>query len=221
MLFSGEYETLKECLEAAIKSRANLIGADLRSACLRSANLSNANLLYADLRGACLRWANLSSADLNGANLSDADLRGVNLSGANLRDANLRDANLSNANLRDADLRGANLYSTQLGLKEGCWNPTTSMGVSEADPELLNKVARAALGPGALDMSTWHTCETTHCLAGWAVALSGPAGKALEAVTSTSVAGAILCPSIAHLFYADDATARAWCEKQLRKNTNA
>ncbi len=34
--------------------------------------------------------------------------------------------------------------------------------------------------PDALNMSTWHTCETTHCRAGWVVTLAGDAGKALE-----------------------------------------
>ena len=34
-------------------------------------------------------------------------------------------------------------------------------------------------------MSDWHTCETTHCRAGWVVALAGKEGKALEDATST------------------------------------
>jgi len=34
-------------------------------------------------------------------------------------------------------------------------------------------------------MSTWHTCETTHCRAGWVVHLAGEAGKKLESETST------------------------------------
>jgi hypothetical protein len=50
---------------------------------------SDANLSGADLRG----------ADLRGANLSGADLRDANLSGADLRDANLRDANLRGADV--------------------------------------------------------------------------------------------------------------------------
>jgi hypothetical protein len=37
----------------------------------------------------------------------------------------------------------------------------------------------------ALDMRDWHTCETTHCRAGWVVTLAGEAGKALEKQTST------------------------------------
>lgn len=34
-------------------------------------------------------------------------------------------------------------------------------------------------------MSDWHTCETTHCRAGWVVHLAGEAGRALERATST------------------------------------
>jgi len=38
----------------------------------------------------------------------------------------------------------------------------------------------AASQPRALDMRTWHTCENTHCRAGWTVTLAGVEGKALE-----------------------------------------
>ena len=53
------------------------------------ANLSGANLRSADLRGADLSGANLRSADLRGADLFGADLRGADLFGADLRGANL------------------------------------------------------------------------------------------------------------------------------------
>jgi hypothetical protein len=33
-------------------------------------------------------------------------------------------------------------------------------------------------------MGDWHTCETTHCRAGWVVHLAGEAGYALERQTS-------------------------------------
>lgn len=39
-----------------------------------------------------------------------------------------------------------------------------------------------------LDMSTWHTCDTTHCRAGWVVVLAGEEGKKLEEHTSTQFA---------------------------------
>ena len=42
--------------------------------------------------------------------------------------------------------------------------------------------------PNSLNMSEWHTCDTTHCRAGWVVFLAGEAGKALEAHTSTQFA---------------------------------
>jgi hypothetical protein len=49
-----------------------------------------------------------------------------------------------------------------------------------------NKILEAVTArPDALDMSTWHTCETTHCRAGWVVQLAGEAGAKLERQTST------------------------------------
>ena len=48
------------------------------------------------------------------------------------------------------------------------------------------KVYEAATArPESLNMSDWHTCETTHCRAGWVVHLAGEAGKKLEAHTTT------------------------------------
>jgi len=77
VLFSMETESIKLCVEAAVKSRANLSWADLSGA-----DLSGANLSWADLSGADLIGANLSWADLSWANLSRADLNGANLNGA-------------------------------------------------------------------------------------------------------------------------------------------
>ena len=49
-------------------------------------------------------------------------------------------------------------------------------------------------------MSTWHTCETTHCRAGWVVELAGEAGKELERRTTTLFAAIQIydksCPEI-------------------------
>jgi hypothetical protein len=47
------------------------------------------------------------------------------------------------------------------------------------------KVYEAASQPKALDMSDWHTCETTHCRAGWVEVLAGEAGRELAKKTST------------------------------------
>lgn len=104
VLFEYEKEgnTIKQTLLEAVKSGADLCGADLSCADLRDADLSCANLCNADLRG-----ANLCNADLYGANLRGANLRGANLSCADLRGADLSCADLSCADLRNANLRGA------------------------------------------------------------------------------------------------------------------
>lgn len=62
------------------------------------------------------------------------------------------------------------------------------------------KVYDAVKNTGKLDMSTWHTCDTTHCRAGWVVHLAGEAGYALEAHTSTEFAALQIyhksCPDV-------------------------
>ena len=45
---------------------------------------------------------------------------------------------------------------------------------------------------GALDMSDWHTCDTTHCWAGWIVTLAGSEGHELEKQTSTEFAAMMI-----------------------------
>ena len=111
IIFTHEKEnnTVKDTLQEAVKS-----GADLRGANLYGADLYGANLRGADLYGANLRDANLRGANLYGADLYGANLRGADLYGANLRDANLYGANLYGANLRGANLRGADLSGAYL-----------------------------------------------------------------------------------------------------------
>jgi len=116
-------------------------------------------------------------ADLSRADLSRADLSRANLSGANLSGANLSRANLSRANLSRANLSGV------LGLPTTCALP----GIDKAIlAQIEGKGAK-----GTLDMSAWHSCETTHCRAGWAVTLA-PGGKLLEEMVGTGAAAAII-----------------------------
>ena len=49
--------------------------------------------------------------------------------------------------------------------------------VEHLDRKLFDAVTT---GGGSLEMGAWHTCETTHCRAGWAIHLAGPAGYALQ-----------------------------------------
>ena len=178
-----------ETLRGADLSGAYLSGADLSGAELSGADLSGAELSGADLRDANLRDANLSvaylsGADLRGAYLRRAYLRGAYLRGAYLRDANLRDANLSGANLRDANLSRAYLRCANL---QGAILPDAPV-----IPNIHQRVYEAASQPQALNMCAWHTCDTTHCRAGWVVTLAGDEGAELERRFGTSVAAALI-----------------------------
>jgi hypothetical protein len=59
------------------------------------------------------------------------------------------------------------------------------MGNYPVIDSIHQKVYEAASQPKALDMTDWHTCDTTHCRAGWVVHLAGESGAKLERQTST------------------------------------
>jgi hypothetical protein len=59
-------------------------------------------------------------------------------------------------------------------------------------PNIHQQVLAAVSAPNALDMSTWHTCDTTHCRGGWVVTLAGDAGRALEAYHDTQLAAQLI-----------------------------
>ena len=129
--------------------------------------------------GANLSDADLSDADLSGADLSGADLSGANLSGADLSGADLRRANLSGADLSGADLSGANLSGADLD-------------AIPIVPSIDAAILAAIEAGGALEMGQWHTCQTTHCRAGWAITLAGEDGAKLEASIGSAAAGSLI-----------------------------
>ena len=138
-IYFSDCLTLAECVVSAVKSHANLSGADLSLANLYGADLSGADLYSAHLSGADLSLANLYGADLYGANLSSA-----NLYSADLSDANLYGANLSSANLYGANLYGANLSSANLSIASLHGADLSSANLSGADPVVL---ARTQITP--------------------------------------------------------------------------
>ena len=113
-------------------------------------------------------------------------------SGADLIGADLSGADLSGANLRGANISGVPVIEN-----------------------IHQNVFAAASQDGALDMSDWHTCETTHCRAGWAITLAGDAGKALEDKIGPAAAAAAIYiasdPKLERLpdFHCSDETAMA------------
>ena len=85
----------------------------------------------------------------------------------------------------------ANLY----GKRDLKGDPDSKWSGPPPIPRIENiheKVLEAASQPGALDMSTWHRCGTTHCRAGWAVHLAGEAGYALEHFHGAALAAQLI-----------------------------
>ena len=61
--------------------------------------------------------------------------------------------------------------------------------VERLDAQVLEAVKS---GGGTLEMGSWHTCETTHCRAGWAIHLAGPSGADLESLVGPEHAGRLI-----------------------------
>ena len=124
-------------------------------------------------------------------------------SDAVLRDADLRGADLRGAVLSDAVLRGAVLPKAVQAMRPA--------DEAEQRDRIAAVAALALKDDDALNMGNWHTCETTHCIAGWAVHQAGPAGYLLEEMMGPHAAGAILLgDEAANHFYDSGDQARAW-----------
>lgn len=119
-------------------------------------------------------------------------------------------ANLYGADLSDANLRGASLSGASLGGAIG-------LPIAADAPARLRAVAIAALADAdALEMDTWHTCETMHCIAGWAIYQAGEPGRILEALHGPALAGRLLLGNEAAMHFLDDNDdAREWLESVL------
>lgn len=74
ILFSGQYDTIKACVEDAVAKGVQLDYLDLADADLAHANLDGATMNYARFKRCDLRDANLSEASIIKATFDDCDL---------------------------------------------------------------------------------------------------------------------------------------------------
>ena len=84
-----------------------------------------------------------------------------------------------------------------------------------ANLEIVAKLALAS--DDALDMSTWHSCTTTHCIAGWA-AHAIPRGQEIEDgdEDKTVIAGHVLLGTeAASYFFSTNEKAKAFLSRYL------
>ena len=122
------------------------------------------------------KWLRAESDGVRLDNLAGANLAGAKLAGVDIRGADIRDANLADA---------------------------SGLPVAADAAERLKDVATAALQPNALQMDTWHTCGTAHCIAGWAIHLAGEPGRLMESMMGAEVAGLLLLGTEAHQHFYD------------------
>ena len=197
--FSGAYLAFADFVDANF-SGANFSGANFDRANFSDANFSDANFSFADFDRAYFAGANFDRANFDRANFSDANFSDANFSDANFAfadfsDANFDRANFAGANFADADFANAKNIPAVIEAKDpfehyvrNKYNyiaraeryrnlyPDVPV-VFDLDKKILDSLTK---GEGKLNMSDWHTCETTHCRAGWAITLAGETGKELE-----------------------------------------
>ncbi|QEE24493.1 pentapeptide repeat-containing protein [Rhodanobacter glycinis] len=181
--------------EIAGKSYGIQIGFAVKKALADGSDLSGSDLSGSNLRGSNLRGSNLRGSDLSGSDLSGSDLSGSDLSGSDLRGSDLSGSDLSGSNLRGSNLRGSNLRGSDLSGSDLSGSDLRGSNLSKCPVKIDNihsAVYAAASAPKALNMSQWHTCETTHCRAGWVIALAGEGGRALEFACGTPTAAAMI-----------------------------
>lgn len=116
----------------------------------------------------------------NDVSLAGIDLRNMDLSGQDFEGGDFRNADFRGATLANLDLGGCQIKGAKFDLE----------GVPKI-PDIHKRVYEAASQPGALDMSEWHTCSTTHCRAGWVTHLA-PGGTDLEIELGTDAAAALI-----------------------------
>lgn len=125
------------------------------------------------------------------ADLADADLAGANLAGAYLADARNLPAGTVATSPTEPYQRDTRPIAERNAARAARFrerNPTVPV-VEALDAKILAAVEN---GAGGLEMGAWHTCETTHCRAGWAVHLAGEPGYALEREYGPQAAGRMI-----------------------------
>jgi hypothetical protein len=90
-------------------------------------------------------------------------------------------------------------------------------------PARLLAVAHAALAsPDALEMGSWHKCEATHCICGWAEHLGGPLANLIIQTQGNGLGGLMLLGVEAHAhFYSTNEKARAFLQSVINQAEGA
>lgn len=175
--------TFESLIYCKALSRAITNGADVRAVKLPNTNMQR--LFTEDV--------DLSNSDFSGADFEDARLCDTNFTGADLTSANFTDVVLHNCDFTNANLTGADFntkYLTGSIFTNVILDDTVIPVIPNIDATILSVITTQNFS-----MDHWHRnmrCGTTHCRAGWAITLTGEAGKCLEAAYGPAMAGALI-----------------------------
>jgi uncharacterized protein YjbI with pentapeptide repeats len=178
----------------AVARYANFTGADLSGSRLNGTSFTYARLREANLRHVLANNADFAEADLSGADLTYGSFEGSCFDNAILTQATITGAYFCGATFKGAILKGLDLSTANFSgaIIDGAIIDAKDFRGAPIVQDLHKKIYAAASQPGAFDMATWHTCETTHCRAGWAVTLAGEAGGELEDQIGTAAAATLI-----------------------------
>lgn len=150
------------------------------------------------------------------AYLADAYLGGADLAGARNLPVGTEATNPAEPYQRDTRPAAERNAARAARFRER--NPTVPV-VEALDAKILSAIEN---GSGGLEMGAWHTCETTHCRAGWAAHLAGEAGYALEREHGPQYAGRMIYMASvgrAPHFFASNERAMADLREQAAQQT--
>jgi hypothetical protein len=126
-----------------------------------------------DFHHSDLTWATFIGAKMQHAVLTVCVAQKADFTGADLTASDFFAAKLSKSDFRGADLRGVKFAASTLtwckfnkGAMAAGWEDLPEI------PDLRQQILQQLENGGRLDMSAWHKCQTTHCIAGWAIVLA-------------------------------------------------
>lgn len=172
-------------------------------------DLSNTRFYSAAGEYTVFHQCNLGNALFDDAMLPRSSFDCSDLISTRFYGTNLRRASFSGTRLINVDFHGAQVQHASLTSSDCLKTPRDLPIVRDASTRLL-EVAQTVLQDSDLRlcMSEWHTCHSTHCIAGWAIHLAGPLGELLEAEFGPANAGLFLLgPEAASHFFVDEEAA--------------
>ncbi len=112
-IFRGQFDSWKECLEAAISQGVSLDYLHLEDADIGAANLDGAKMSYARMRRCRLAGANLSETTLIKSEWTDCDMRDVSMSDVSAVGARFLGTRMNGVDVAYADLRATLVSCTE------------------------------------------------------------------------------------------------------------